>query len=62
MGRLQVLVIECYYKELNRQLKEPFIHSLNDTDMLGEIIRELAKIHENTEVKMCCPRLKKIEA
>ena len=50
MDRLWLSAIECNYKELNRQLKEQFIHSLNDTDMLGEIIRELTKIHENTEM------------
>ena len=35
---------------IDRQLKEQFIHSLNDTDMLAEIIRELIKIHEDSEV------------
>ena len=50
MGRLWLSVIECNYKALDRQLKEQFIHGLNDTDMLGEIIRELTKIHENTEI------------
>ena len=42
-GRLWLSVIKCNYKELNRQLKEQFIHGLNDTDMLGEIIRKLKK-------------------
>ena len=57
MGRWWLLVIECNYKELNRQLKEQFIHGLNDTNMLGEIIWELTKMHENREItsKMCCP-------
>ena len=32
---------ECGYKEIDRQLKEEYIHSLNDKDMLGEIIKEL---------------------
>ena len=50
MGRLQLSAIECNYKELNRQLKEQFMHGINDTDMLGEIIRELTKIQENTEI------------
>ena len=50
MGKLQLSVMEINFKELNRQLKEQFIHSLNDTDMLGEIIRELTKIHEITEI------------
>ena len=50
MGRLWLLAIECSYKEPDKQLKGQFIHSLNDTDMLGEIIQELTKIHENTEI------------
>ena len=50
MGRLQLPAVECNYKEPDRQLKEQFIHSLNDTDMLAEIIRELTKIQENTEI------------
>ena len=60
MGRLWLSAIECNYKELDRQLKEQFIHGLNDTDMLGEIIRELTKIQKNAEItsKMCCAGLK----
>ena len=49
IGRLQISGIESNYKELNRQLKEQYIHSLNDTDMLGEIIRELTK-KKNKEI------------
>ena len=48
MGRLKLAGIECNNKEIDRQLKEQFIHSLNDTDMLTEIISELTKIQENT--------------
>ena len=47
---LQLSVIECDYKELDRQFKEQFIHGLNDTDLLAEIIQELTIIHENTEI------------
>ena len=47
MGRLQISGLECNYQELDRQLKEQFIHSLNDTEMLGEIIWELTKVKEN---------------
>ena len=50
MGRLQLSARECNYKELNRQLKEQFIHGLNNNDMLGEIIKELTKIHKNREI------------
>ena len=32
---------ECGYKEVDRQLKEQFIHGLNDKIMLDEIMREL---------------------
>ena len=34
-------------KELDRQFKGQFIHGLNDSDMLAEIIRELTKTDEN---------------
>ena len=47
MGRLWLSAIECNYKELSRQLKEQFIHGLNDSDMVAEIIWEL---NENTEI------------
>ena len=40
MGRLCVAAAECGYKEINKQLKEQFIHSLNDKDMLDDIIKE----------------------
>ena len=43
IGRLQLSAIDCNYKELDRQLKEQFIHSLLDNDMLAQIIRELIK-------------------
>ena len=32
---------ECGYSEIDRQLKERFIHSLNNKGMLDEIIKEL---------------------
>ena len=50
MHRLWLSAIECNYKEPDRQLKEQFIHSLDDTEMLVEIIRELTKIQENTYI------------
>ena len=46
----EIAAIECNYKEIHRQLKEQFIHGLNDTDISAEIIRQLTKIHEDTEV------------
>ena len=39
MGRLRLAAVECNYKEIDRQLKEQFIHRLNDNDMPAEIIR-----------------------
>ena len=41
MGRLCVVAAECNYKEIECQLKEQFIHGLNDKNMLDEVIREL---------------------
>ena len=31
-------------------MKEQFIYGLNDTEMLGEIIKELTKIYKNEEI------------
>ena len=41
MGRLHMAAAECNYRELDRQLKEQFIHGLNDKLMLDEVILEL---------------------
>ena len=41
MGRLCVAAAECNYREIDRQLKEQFIHGLNDKVMLDEVIRGL---------------------
>ena len=35
MGRLRIAVAKCNYKEIDRQLKEQFIHGLNNKAMLG---------------------------
>ena len=40
MGRLCVVVVECNYREIDRQLKGQFIHGLNDKVMIDEVIRE----------------------
>ena len=50
VGRVRLTVVECNYKEIDWQLKEQFIHRLNDNDMLAEIIREITKAEENTPV------------
>ena len=44
MSRLRLAALECNYKETDRQLKEKFIHRLNDNDIMVEIIRELTKL------------------
>ena len=41
MGCLCMAAVECGYKEMDRELKEQFIHGLNDKVMLEEIIWEL---------------------
>ena len=38
MGGLCMTAAECNYRELDRQIKEQFIHGLNDKLMLDEII------------------------
>ena len=43
MARIRVAAKECNYKDTDRQMKKQFIHGLNDSDMLEEIIRELTK-------------------
>ena len=49
MGRLQGVVAECCYKELDHQLKEQFIHGLNDKTMLDAVIRELTAKGSNDQ-------------
>ena len=50
ISRLRTAAVKCNYKEIDRQLKEQFIHGLNDEEMLAEIITELTKCDENTTV------------
>ena len=40
MGRPRLAAVECNYKEVDKQLKEQFMHGLSDNDMLAEIIGE----------------------
>ena len=49
MGRLRFVVAECNYIELDHQLKEQFIHGLNDKTMLDEVIRELTTKGSNDQ-------------
>ena len=41
-GEVCVVATECKDREIDRQLKEQFIHGLNDKVMLDEVTRELA--------------------
>ena len=50
MGRLHVAAVGCNYKEVDHQLKEQFIHGLNDKDMLDEGIRELTTKNINEQM------------
>ena len=49
MGRLCIAVAECSYREVNQQLKEQFIHGLNDKTLLDEVIRELTAKDKNKQ-------------
>ena len=50
MGMLCMAVVECNYKEIDRQLKQQFIHSLNDKYMLEEIIKELTTAKDDDHI------------
>ena len=50
MGRLRVTAAECNYKELDCQLKEQFIHGLNDKTLLDKVIRELTTKGSNDQI------------
>ena len=45
MGKLSVSSCRVYV--IDRQLKEQFIHGLNENEMLAEIIKELTKAEED---------------
>ena len=50
MSRFRIAATECNCKQVDRQLKEKFIHELTDKEMLAEIISELTKSNENTMI------------
>ena len=50
MGMLRAADMGYNYKEVDRKLKEQFIHRLNDSEMLTEIIRELTENYENAVI------------
>ena len=49
MGRWCVAAAECSYREIDQQLKEQFIHGLNDKIMLDGVIRELRTKNNNEQ-------------
>ena len=49
MRRLHIAVAECSYREVDRQLKEQFIHGLNDKTMLNKVIRDLTAKDNNEQ-------------
>ena len=50
MGRLCVAAVRCNYREVDRQLKEQFIHGVNDKCMLEEIIKELTTTKDDDQI------------
>ena len=50
MGRLCIAVVECSYLEVDRQIKEQFIHSLNNKHILEEIIKELTVTNNDDHI------------
>ena len=46
MGRLRIAAAECNHKEIDWQLKEQFIHGLNDSAVITEIVHELTVIND----------------
>ena len=50
MGSLCIVAVECNYQEVDRQLKEQFIHCLNDKHMLEEIIKELTTTNNDDHI------------
>ena len=45
-----MVAVECNYREVDRQLKEQFIHGLNDRCMLEEIIKELTATNKDEQI------------
>ena len=58
-----MVAAECNYREIDRELKEQFIHGLNDKVMLDEVIRELtAKSNEQMTSEGILAWAKRVEA
>ena len=47
---MHLAAVECNYREVDRQLKEQFIHGLNDKCMLEEIITELTAANDDEQI------------
>ena len=62
MARLRLAAVECNYKEVDRQLKEQFVHGLNDNDMLAEITKKLIKAEKSMEITSEQILAKRVEA
>ena len=62
MCRLRLAAVDSNYKEIARQLKEQFVHRLNDNDMVEELTRELTKAKGSTAVTSEQVRAKTVEA
>ena len=64
MGKLRMANTEYNYMEINKQLKEQFIHGLNDSGMSIQIINECTKIEENDNVtnEQVLPWARSVEA
>ena len=54
MGRLHIAAVECNYQEMDRQLKEQFIHGLNNKYILEEIINESIATKNNDRITSGC--------
>ena len=50
MGRLHIAAVECNYQEIGRQLKEQFIHGLNNKHMLEEMVKELTATSNDNHI------------
>ena len=53
MGHLRIKENEGVYKEKDRSVKEQFISSINDSNMMTEIIRELTAVKITREQVKC---------
>ena len=51
MGQLRLKANECGHKEGYRRIKEQFVNSISDEEMMIEIIREPTAIKETNKLK-----------